>query len=81
MAVADTIKTYITTELAPDLDASKLANDQSLLTTGVLDSLRIVKLIAFLDDEFGVEVTDDEFDPDNFETIDAIAKLVEEKKG
>lgn len=81
MAVADSIKTFITTELAPDLDAASLGNDQSLLTSGVLDSLRIVKLIAFLESEFDVEVTDDEFDPDNFETIDAIAKLVTDKKG
>lgn len=59
--------------------AKELGAGDSLLDRGLLDSMAIVKLIAFLEERFGVQLGDDEFDPDHFETVDAIAKLVEEK--
>ena len=58
--------------------AKELGAGDSLLDRGLLDSMAIVKLIAFLEERFGVQLGDDEFDPDHFETVDAIAKLVEE---
>lgn len=61
--------------------AKNLAQDESLLDRGLLDSMAIVKLIAFIEERFGVQLGDDEFDPDNFETVDAIAKLIEGKQG
>ncbi len=57
-----------------------LSDTDSLLERGVLDSMAIVKLVAFLEERFGVALSDDEFDPDNFETIQAITELVEKKK-
>ncbi|NUP13167.1 MAG: acyl carrier protein [Polyangiaceae bacterium] len=59
--------------------AKNLAEGDSLLERGLLDSMAIVKLIAFIEERFGVVLGDDEFDPDNFETVDAIAKLIEQK--
>lgn len=50
--------------------------DDSLLTSGILDSLAIVKLLAFLEEEFDVEIDDADFDPDNFESLTAITSLV-----
>lgn len=60
---------------AKDLDPSA-----SLIEKGLLDSMAIVKLISFLEERFGVELSDDEFDPDNFETLTAIAELVAKKQ-
>ena len=60
--------------------AKGLGPDDSLLERGLLDSMAIVKLISFLEDRFGVQLSDDEFDPDNFETLNAISALVEAKR-
>ena len=54
-----------------------LTDDEPLLTTGFLDSFAIVKLLTYIEQEFDVEISDADFDPDNFETIDAIATLIE----
>jgi acyl carrier protein len=61
--------------------ARDLGPTDSLLERGLLDSMALVKLIAFLEERFGIVLGDDEFDPDNFETLDAIAKLIEAKRG
>lgn len=51
-------------------------DDESLIQSGVLDSLSILKLISFLDEEFNVSLDEDEFEPEKLETIDRIAGLV-----
>jgi len=61
--------------------ARDLGEDDSLLERGLLDSMAIVKLITFLEERFGVVLGDEEFDPDNFETLRAIAQLIAAKQG
>lgn len=54
-----------------------LAGDEPLLESGILDSLAILKLLAFIEESFGVTVPDEDFDPANFETLEAIEALIE----
>ncbi len=56
-----------------------VANDEPLIENGVMTSLQTVELVTFLEDEFGITVEDDEFDEENFGSVDAIAALVEGK--
>ncbi|UCF21752.1 MAG: acyl carrier protein [Gemmatimonadota bacterium] len=52
-----------------------------LLQTGLIDSLGMEELVTFLEAAFGIEVQDDDLLPDNFETVEAIAALIERKLG
>lgn len=61
---------------AKEVGAKNLGPNDGLLSTGLLDSLAIVKLLSYLEDEFDVEIDDADFDPENFETIGSIAKLI-----
>lgn len=78
MTTIQALREYFKTELSADVETIK--DDDSLLERGILDSMAIVKLIAFLEERFGVAMTDEEFDPDNFETLAAIQSLVDSKK-
>jgi D-alanine--poly(phosphoribitol) ligase subunit 2 len=51
--------------------------DVDLFETGVLDSLAFVELLLQLEREFGVSVTLDELEVDNFRSIERIAGFVE----
>ncbi len=70
--ILDRLKSYFDKEQG----ASDLGPDDSLLQSGILDSLAIVKLLSFIEEEFDVEVSDADFDPENFENLRSIAKLV-----
>ena len=61
---------------AKEQGAKNLAPDDGLLSSGLLDSLAIVKLLSYLEEEFDVEIDDADFDPENFETISSIAALI-----
>ena len=78
MTTIETLREWMATELKGKV--RDLAEGDSLLEHGVLDSMAIVKLIAFLEERFGVTLTDEEFDPENFETLTAIDALVERKR-
>ena len=56
-----------------------VANDEPLIENGVMTSLQTVELVTFLEEEFDIMVEDDEFDEENFGSVDAIATLVESK--
>ena len=56
-----------------------VANDELLIENRVMTSLQTVELVTFLEDEFAITVEDDEFDEENFGSVDAIAALVEGK--
>ena len=53
-------------------EGEALPDDGSLLDRGVIDSTGVLELIGFLQDEFGIEVSDDEMVPNN---LDSIAKI------
>ena len=51
----------------------------NLLEEEIIDSLGIFTLVSFIEDKFGVSVDPEEVNLDNFETVDAVAKLVRGK--
>jgi len=50
------------------------------LESGILDSLSILRLTIFLKEKLGVQVDSDEVVSENFDTVDAICRCVQEKK-
>ncbi len=56
-----------------------LAETDSLLDLGVVDSMGVLEVVTFLENEFAITLTDDELMADHFESIATIADLVHRK--
>lgn len=54
--------------------------DLDLFATGVIDSLMLVRLLAALEERFGVRVTVEELEMDTFRTVRRIAAFVASKQ-
>lgn len=76
--VEDKVRAFITTNFYV-ADANKLGVETSLLDSGVIDSTGVLEVIAFIENEFGVEVADEEMRPDNLDSIARIARFIETK--
>jgi acyl carrier protein len=50
--------------------------DTDLVGTGLLDSLALVELLAQLEETFGVSISSDDLEIENFRSIDSIAGFV-----
>lgn len=81
MSNADQISEYIVREFLPDLTPSQLPHEQDLLGDGVVDSLGVLKLIAWVEHHFGLAVGDTDLDPDNFRSVRAIDAYVASSRG
>jgi acyl carrier protein len=57
----------------------QIKDSDPLLESGVLDSLGVLDLVSFVEQEFSVHVADDELVPENFQTIDRIAAFIASK--
>jgi acyl carrier protein len=76
--VAETIRGWLREHVTGD---RAVTDDEELISTGLLTSLQTVELVLFLDERFGIDITDDEFVEENFNTVGAISRLVTSKRG
>ena len=52
-------------------------NETMLIDDGILDSFDIIQIVSDLNEEFDIDITADELEPENFNSLDAIVSLVE----
>jgi acyl carrier protein len=76
MSHIETIKQFVIEEFLPDVTGADLTADYDLVATGVIDSLGLLKLIAWLEERFELPIDDLELEPDSFRTIGAIDAFI-----
>ncbi len=79
MQSKDKIREFILNELVVDKKHSSITDDSPLMETGVIDSLGVIRIVGFLEDELSVQIRDDDLVPENFSTIGAISELAERR--
>jgi acyl carrier protein len=80
-ATEATIRQFLVEDVFYDRDLKNLGPEESLLKKGLLDSMSILKTVTFCEEQFGVTIPDEDVLPDHFESVRAIAKLVERVRG
>jgi acyl carrier protein len=75
------VSRFISEQILRSAASEAIEPDKLLLEEGVLDSLGLQQLVTFLENEYSVQFTDDHFTPENFESVRAIARFVDENKG
>lgn len=78
MDVRTRIRQYIIGRF-PGAVKQKLSDEDSLLESGIVDSLGILDLVAFIESEFGIAIEDDKLAPEYFGNISNLVRLVEER--
>ena len=82
MVEAGTAKSKITQfilEKFPVARKRQLGDDTALLEAGIVDSIGVLEIVAFIEQNFAVTVADDDLLPENFGSIACIARFIESK--
>jgi acyl carrier protein len=74
--VETVINDYISREFVRDAALLPLADDASLLDSGILDSLSLLRLVVFLEERFGITMGDADLLPENFASVNTICAYV-----
>ncbi len=75
------VNDYITRELVEDVALLPLGDATSLLETGILHSLSMLRLAVFLREQFRVTVEDADLIPENFDSVNAICAYLRARDG
>jgi acyl carrier protein len=73
------IKSYILEEFLPGEDPNLLTDTTPLVTGGILDSLATLKLVAFLQERFNIDIEAHETSVDYLNTLPDLERLVQSK--
>lgn len=70
------VSNFILNEFLPGEDPSALTDTTALVSTGVLDSIALLKVVTFLESRFGITLEAHEAGVDHLNTIADIVRLV-----
>jgi acyl carrier protein len=74
------VREYVTENFLYMRQGYQFNDGDSLLGHGIVDSMGVIELITFVQDEFGIQVGEDEITEENFGTLAAIGSYVEGKR-
>jgi acyl carrier protein len=75
----ETLIKHILEEIIADPEEELMADDD-LLNSGLIDSLGIMRLIAFIENEFGMKIPPQDMVIENFMSVEAIANYIQKAK-
>lgn len=57
-----------------------IAADASFLETGIIDSTGVLELVTFVEDEFAIDIVDDDLRPENLDSIERLVAFIARKQ-
>jgi acyl carrier protein len=81
LEISERVRDFITTNLLSFEDEITIQDDDNIFQVGFLDSSVALLLVTFVEEEFNVQVTDDDLDLANFSTINGLVQFINRKKG
>lgn len=73
------IKNFIRTELIYD-DEKDFDENTNLIERGIVDSMSLVRLISFLEENYEIQVQDEDIVPENFSSLNKISNFIAERR-
>lgn len=80
MGIRDKIRNFITDNFMMGMNPEDLADGDSLLDKGIVDSTGILELIGFIEEDFNIQIEDEELIPENLDSVLNLVNFVNRKK-
>ena len=75
-SIAAQIRSFVVQNYLFGQPDSCLADRDSFLENGIIDSTGVLELVAFLETTYSIKITDDELVPGNLDSIDNITRYL-----
>ena len=79
MDIPAKIRDYIATDFLFSDDGFGYDDDVSFLEEGIIDSVGIMELVTFVEDNFGFSVDDEDLIPDNFDSVEKLSNYIKRR--
>jgi len=78
-SVEERIRVYIAENILFSSNGYPHADEASFLEEGIVDSMGIMELVMFVEEQFGITVEDEELVPDNFDSVRRLSAYIRAK--
>ena len=73
------IKSFIVSNFLFGQEGNGIADDQSFMESGIIDSTGLLELVSFVEQKYGISIGDRELVPENLDSLRNISQLVARK--
>ena len=73
------VKEFVYMSFPPAVPGEEYSPTQSLIETGVMDSMGVLVMVTWLEEEFGIIVDDEDVIPENMDSIANLGSYVDRK--
>lgn len=80
MDIESKIREYISNNILFSDNGFPYPDEASFLQEGIVDSVGVLELVSFIEDQMKVKVLDQEITPDNFDSVQKLASFVRTKQ-
>jgi acyl carrier protein len=77
--VISKVENYIASQILKQ-PSRKIAADEPLISSGLIDSFSLMDLALFVEDNFGVRIEDTELNANTFDNLTQLASLIESRQ-
>ena len=74
------LKQFLRTIQKPNRPVESVGVDERLVASGLVDSLAIIQIVVYLEEQYGIDFATTGFDPDRLATMGSIVELIEEAR-
>ena len=78
-AISSEVEKYIAAQILKQ-PSRKIAADEPLISSGLIDSFSLMDLALFVEDTFGVRIEDTELNVNTFDNLTQLTSLIESRK-
>jgi acyl carrier protein len=79
MEIEAQVRKYVAQNLLFSDNGFEYDDDDSFLQEGIVDSVGVLELVLFVEETFDVNVDDQEITPDNFDSVNKLARYIRSK--
>lgn len=76
MTIGNDLIAFIQTEVVGEERGIKVDAETRLIDSGLIDSMGLMQIIAFIEEHTAIRISDDEVMPENFETVGSMERLI-----
>lgn len=77
--IEEILRSFVETNFLFSADGYAYTDETSFLENGIIDSTGILELVAFIEEQFNISISDSEVIPENFDSINCLSNFIKGK--
>lgn len=74
--IEEVIRRYVTENIMYSSDGFPYADNVSFLDAGIIDSMNVMEIVMFIEENFDIQVKDEDITPDHFDSVRGLADYI-----